>query len=67
MAATACERNLIRICQAKVLEAQMLIKTGKEKDADKILKQVLSDLEKSSWKGKPTEAMIARVRAMKKK
>ncbi len=66
MAAAACERNLIRICQVKVLEAQTLMKNGKEKKAILILKQVLSDLKTSPWKGKPTQTMIANFQKMMK-
>jgi hypothetical protein len=65
MAATACERKLIRACQSRILEAQTLMKNGKEKDADKILKQVLADLKTSPWKGKPTQTMIAQIQAIK--
>lgn len=66
MAISKCEMALLRKNQSLINQANALMKDGKVGEARKILKQVSNDLEKSPWQGKPTQTMLAKIRAIKK-
>jgi tetratricopeptide (TPR) repeat protein len=66
MAASKSEMALLRKSQPLIAQANTLMKDGKISEAKEILKQVSDELEKNPWKGKPTETMMAKIRAIKK-